>query len=109
MGGIGFADGHHDTKARAGHRKDDEQTVVMQEQRDLICGRGLFSFQLHVGEHPVVRLGLAVEGDAKPMPHGAMGAVAANEPKRPNRLRTAIRAPETGLDMIAPDRQSPPA
>ena len=54
-----------------------------------------------VRQIPVAGLGRAVEGEAQPVPHGRMGAVAADQPVRCQRLALAARLAQHRLNLVA--------
>ena len=62
---------------------------------------GLEPGEMAVGQVPVAGLRRAVEGEAQPMSHRRMGAVAADQPVRGKRLALAVRLAQHGFDAVA--------
>jgi hypothetical protein len=95
---IGLADRRDDTRPSARDRKGGQGTVTMQEDRNLIGCRRTLARQANIGERPIVALRLAGEFDSRAVPHGAVGTIAADEPRRAHSLFAAIGAMQTRFD-----------
>src|SRR5262249_22307136 len=96
---LGRAEIANDAPASAADGEEGENAVAMPEEMQAVPR--LEPADHAVGEIPVAGLRGALEGEAQPVTHCRMGAVAAQEPIRRQRLAFAIGLAQHRLHLVA--------
>jgi hypothetical protein len=81
------------------YREQRQRTVGVPEHRQLIRLRP-DTREMHVGQNPVARQRVALELHPETVPHGAVGAIATDQPSGLQRLLAPVRVTQGGRDLV---------
>ncbi len=96
---LGHTEVGDDAPPSLGDREEGQDAVLVPEDVQAILR--IEAGEVAIGQQPVAGLRGSVEGEAQPMPHGRMGAVAADQPVRRERFGLAAGLAQHGLNLRA--------